>query len=147
MALKGYRFPIAHAEAFPQGLVLVGQIEPLIKYNPDRNAVPEQQIDYNPKTGAGSRLPMWKATVTDPSETNAKRASFQLIFLSEVEPVPSTPEVLPGMRQIELEGLLAEPKVMGTGEFKYQGFVFYAGGIKGDNSGARGKSAAESRAA
>ena len=47
------------------------------------------------------------------------------------------------MRQIELEGLLAEPKVMGTGEFKYQGFVFYAGGIKGDNSGARNVPAAE----
>ncbi|MFE1592147.1 hypothetical protein [Nocardia sp. NPDC058705] len=146
MALKGYRFPIAHTEAFPEGLVLVGRIEPLIKYNSDRNAVPEQRYDFDPKTGAGTSLPMWKATVTDPTESNAKRASFQLIFLAENVPVPSTPEVLPGMRQIELEGLMVEPRVMGQGEFKYQGFNFYAGGIKGDTSGAR-NAAAERKAA
>ncbi|MFI5501766.1 hypothetical protein ACIA5E_22120 [Nocardia asteroides] len=137
MALKGHRFPVSHIEAFPEGLVLVGKIEPLTKYNPDRNAVQEQRFDFDPKTGAGTRLPMWKATVTDPAETNSKRASFQLIFLAEVQPVPSTPEVLPGMRQIVLEGLLAEPKVMGQGEFKYLGYAFYAGGIKGDESGAK----------
>ncbi|WP_328411237.1 hypothetical protein [Nocardia sp. NBC_00403] len=147
MALKGYRFPISHAEAFPQGLVLVGQIEALTKYNPDRNAVPEQRRDFDVKTGEGTGLLMWKATVTDPSETNSRRASFQLIFVAENVPVPSTPEVLPGMRQIELEGLLAEPKVMGQGEFKYQGFNFYAGGIKGDNSGAKVNQPAAAKAA
>ncbi|MEV6432380.1 hypothetical protein [Nocardia sp. NPDC051463] len=147
MALKGYRFPISHAEAFPLGLVLVGQIEPLTKYNQDRNAAPEQRYDFDPKTGTGSGLLMWKATVTDPSETNSKRASFQLIFLADVQPVPSTPEVLPGMRQVELEGLQAEPRVMGQGEFKYQGFNFYAGGIKGDNSGAKVNQPAAAKAA
>ncbi|KQY31416.1 hypothetical protein ASD42_22570 [Nocardia sp. Root136] len=138
MAFKrGNRFPVSHTEAFPMGLILQGQIEPLIKYNPDRNAVPEQRRDYDPKTNEGTQLLMWRATVTDPDETKSKRASFDLIFLAEHAPVPSTPEVLPGMRQIVLEGLLAEPKVMGQGEFKYLGYQFYAGGIEGDNSGAR----------
>lgn len=142
MAFKrGHRFPVSHAEAFPMGLILQGQIEPRIKYNPDRNAIPEQQRDYDPKTNEGTQLLMWRATVTDPSETKSKRASFDLIFLAENVPVPSTEEVLPGMRQIELEGLMAEPKVMGQGEFKYLGYQFYAGGIKGDNSGARNVSA------
>ncbi|MFC6013179.1 hypothetical protein [Nocardia lasii] len=138
MAFKrGTRFPVSHAEAFPKGLILQGQIEPLIKYNPDRNAVPEQRRDYDPKTNEGTQLLMWRATVTDPDETKSKRASFDMIFLADVVPVPSTPEVLPGMRQIELDGLVAEPKVMGQGEFKYLGYQFYAGGIKGDNSGVR----------
>ncbi|WP_280452214.1 hypothetical protein [Nocardia cyriacigeorgica] len=148
MALqKGFRFPVAHAEAFPKGLILQGQIEPLIKWNPDRNAVPEQRYDFDPKTGEGTNLPMWRATVTDPDETKSKRASFDLIFLAENVPVPSTPEVLPGLRQIELEGLMAEPKVMGQGEYKYLGYAYYAGGIKGDNSGAKGAAAAAQKAA
>ena len=137
--IRGYRFPVSHAEAFPMGLVLNGQIEPAIKYNQDRNAVPEQLRDYNPKTGEGSGLLMWKANVTDPHEPKAKRKSFELLFLAENVPVPATEEIVPGtgMRMIEVEGLMAEPKVMGTGEFKYQGYQFYSGGIKGDNSGSR----------
>jgi hypothetical protein len=147
MAFKrGTRFPVSHTEAFPKGLILQGQIEPLIKYNPDRNAVPEQRRDYDPKTNEGTQLLMWRATVTDPDETKSKRASFDMIFLAENVPVPSTEEALPGMRQIVLEGLLAEPKVMGQGEFKYLGYQFYAGGIQGDNSGVRNRSVADKAA-
>jgi hypothetical protein len=56
----------------------------------------------------------------------AKCASFELFFLAEVQPVPAAAEVLPGMRPIELEGLTVQPKVMGQGEYKYQGFVYRA---------------------
>ncbi|MEV0061258.1 hypothetical protein [Nocardia sp. NPDC050718] len=141
--LRGFRFPVSQSEAFPMGLVLNGQIEPAIKYNPDRNAVPEQLRDYNPKTNEGTGLLMWKASITDNHEPKAKRKTFELIFLAENVPVPSTDELAPGtgLRLIEVEGLMAEPKVMGQGEFKYQGYQFYAGGIKGDNSGSRNVSA------
>jgi hypothetical protein len=137
MALKGFRFPVAFDEAFPMGLVLVGEIAPLTEYNSDRNAPQVQKIDMD-RDGNGTGLRLWKATVTDPSETNAKRASFQLTFVSAVQPVPVTSEVLPGMRQIELEGVTAMPKLMGQGEFKYVGFDFRATGIKGDTSGRKG---------
>jgi hypothetical protein len=65
-----------------------------------------------------------------PAQTNAKRASFDLIFLADVQPVPSAPELAPGtgLRMIELEGLTVEPKVMGQGEFKYLGYTFRAEG-------------------
>ena len=78
----------------------------------------------------------WKATVTDPNEDKAKRMSFELIFLADVQPIPATPEIVAGtgMRMIELEGLTAEPKVMGQGEFKFQGYTFRATGIKGDTN-------------
>ncbi|WP_147124172.1 hypothetical protein, partial [Nocardia neocaledoniensis] len=131
---RGHRFPVSHAEAFPMGLVLNGQIEPAVKYNQDRNAPQEQRRDYDTKTGEGTGLLMWKANVTDPHEPKAKRKSFELLFLAENVPVPVTDEVVPGtgMRMIEVEGLMAEPKVMGTEQFKYLGYQFYAGGIKGD---------------
>lgn len=133
---KGFRFPIEFSAAFPQGLVLLGEIAPATKYNPNPNAAPEQLIDYDPKTGAGTQLPLWKATVTDPHEDKAKRASFEVLFISSHQPVPASPEIVPGtgMRMIELEGLTAEPKVMGQGEFKYQGYQYRATGIKGDTN-------------
>jgi hypothetical protein len=72
----------------------------------------------------------WVITVTDPDELKAKRASFGITLLADVQPVPTTREVLPGMRPVELDGLAAQPKVAGTGEFKYQSLVFRATGFK-----------------
>jgi hypothetical protein len=48
----------------------------------------------------------WKVMVTDPAETLAKRDSFEITLLSDVQPVP-------GVRPIELDGLTAEPRVAG----------------------------------
>ena len=66
----------------------------------------------------------------------AKRASFELTFLAPVQPVPATSELLPGsgIRMIELDGLTAEPRRMGQGEYTYVGFVYRATGIKGDTN-------------
>jgi len=71
----------------------------------------------------------WKATVTDPDEPTAKRASFEITLIAEVQPVPTSTEVLPGMRPIKLDGLTAEPRVAGNGEFKYQFYVYRATGF------------------
>lgn len=132
---RGYRFPIEFADAFPKGLVLLGELGPDTKYNPDPNAQKEQKVDLD-KNGEGTGLRQWKATVTDPDEDKAKRASFEIIFLASHQPIPVGEEVVPGtgMRMVELEGLTAEPKVMGQGEFKYQGFQYRATGIKGDTN-------------
>ncbi|NKQ56773.1 hypothetical protein HFP15_28265 [Amycolatopsis sp. K13G38] len=130
---RGHRFPIEFDEAFPQGLVMVGEVSPDNEYQSreDRAAgrPARQRIDET----TGKR--QWKVAVTDPSEVNAKRASFEITFLADVQPVPATTEVLPGMRPIELEGLTAEPRVAGNGEFKYQSFVFRATGFKAATSG------------
>lgn len=137
---RGYRFPIEFKDAFPQGLVQMGDIGPAIKYNPDRNAVPEQEFDFDPKNpGVGTQQPMWKVTVSDPNQDKAKRASFEIIFLAQVQPVPANEELVPGtgMRMVELEGLTAEPKMMGQAPYQYLGYVFRATGIKGDTSGAK----------
>ena len=74
--------------------------------------------------------------MSDPDEDKAKRASFELTFLAPVQPVPATSELLPGsgIRIIEVEGLTAEPRRMGQGEYTYVGFVYRANGIKGDTN-------------
>ncbi|MET8655121.1 hypothetical protein [Nocardia aurea] len=137
---KNHGFPVASMTAFPKRLLLMGPIGPAIKWNSDRSALPEQMYDIDPKTGEGSGLPLWTATVTDPHEASdgkGKRASFDITFVSRVQPVPAGDQIADDMWFIELEGLTAHPKVMGQGEFKYLGYAYRAEGIKGDNSGAK----------
>ncbi|GLZ38522.1 hypothetical protein [Actinokineospora sp. NBRC 105648] len=124
---KGHRFPVEFADAFPQGLILIGDVAPDNEYQSrdDRSAGRPVRQRVDEMTGQRQ----WKANVTDPSEQNAKRASFELTLVAEVQPVPTTSEVLPGMRAIELLGLTAEPRVAGNGEFKYQSYVYRATGF------------------
>lgn len=137
---KGHKFEVGSAEAFPKRLLLMSPIGPAIKYNQDRNALPEQKFDIDPKTGEGTGLPLWTASVTDPHEASdgkGKRASFEITFVSRVQPIPAGEQIADDIWFIEVEGLTAEPKVMGQGEFKYLGYTYRATGIKGDNSGAK----------
>jgi hypothetical protein len=130
---RGHRFPIEFDEAFPQGLVMVGEVAPDNEYQSREDRAAGRPARQRIDEMTGKR--QWKAAVTDPSEPNAKRASYEITFLADVQPVPTTTEVLPGMRPIELEGLTAEPRVAGNGEFKYQSYVFRATGFKAAASG------------
>ena len=129
---RGHRFPIEFAEAFPQGLVLMGDVAPDNEYQSREDRAAGRPVRQRIDELTGKR--QWKATVTDPDERNAKRASFEITFLADVQPVPSTSEVLPGVRPIELDGMTAEPRVAGNGEFKYQSYVFRATGFKATSS-------------
>jgi hypothetical protein len=127
MAIKrGHRFPVEHGDVFPKGLMLLGPIGPHMEFER-----PNVQIT-DPQTG----LLQWVAAVSDPDEDKAKRASFEVIFTAPVQPVPSTPELVAGsgIRMIELEGLTAEARRMGQGEYTFVGFVYRAMGIKGDTN-------------
>lgn len=144
MALKDVWFTPAFEDAFPMGLFLLGEIAPVTEFNSDRNAPKRQRLDLDAEgNGTGKRL--WKGTVTDPAAANAKQASFDVVFVADVQPVPAAPEIARGMRPVELEGLQVKPKIAGQGEFKSIGWTIRATGIKGDNSGAKaatGKAAA-----
>lgn len=145
---KGFRFPVSFEQAFRQGLVMVGEVAPDTEYQQNRNAPAKQRIDET--TG----LPVWKVTVTDPDQPNAKRASFDLYLLSKHQPVPTTERFSPmvDMRPIVgLTDLTAEPKIAGNGEFKYQSYVFRATGFAepssvGQRPAGRGKAGAGEQA-
>ncbi|WP_439377386.1 hypothetical protein [Amycolatopsis lexingtonensis] len=135
---KGHRFAVAFDEAFPQGLVMVGEVSPDNEFQSREDKAAGRPVRQRMDESTGKR--QWKFLATDLGETRAKRASFEVTFLADVQPVPSTPEVMPGMRPVELEGLTAEPKVAGQGEYKYQSYVFRATGFKAADSGVAGKS-------
>ncbi|MGQ0719896.1 MAG: hypothetical protein ACT4NP_21755 [Pseudonocardiales bacterium] len=132
--LRGHQFEIEFDSAFPQGLVLIGDIAPDNEYQTREDKAANRPVRQKVDNVTGKR--QWKATVTDPDEPNAKRTSFEITFVADVQPVPTTAEVLPGMRPIELEGLTAEPRVAGNGEFKYQSYVYRATGFKTTTSAA-----------
>ncbi|WP_280486553.1 hypothetical protein [Nocardia farcinica] len=136
MALKDVWFRPEFSEAFPKGLFLLGEITAVTEYSSDRNAPQRQRVDLD-RDGNGSGKRLWKGTVTDPCAANAKNASFDVVFVADVQPVPAAPEIVPGMTPIELEGLHVKPKVQGQGEFKSIGWMIRATGIKGDTSGAK----------
>ncbi|PSR61565.1 MULTISPECIES: hypothetical protein [Nocardia] len=136
MALKDVWFTPEFHEAFPMGLYLLGEISAVTEFSQDRNAPKRHKIDLD-KDGNGTGKRMWKGTFMDPSGGNARQAGFDIVFVSDVQPVPAAPELAPGFTPVELEGLQIKPKVAGTGEYKSLGFNIRATGIKGDNSGAK----------
>jgi hypothetical protein len=124
---RGYRFDIAFDSAFPQGLVLIGDVAPDNEYQTREDKAAGRPVRQKIDLVTGQR--QRKATVTDPDEPTAKRASFEITLIADVQPVPITTEVLPGMRPIQLDGLTAEPRVAGNGEFKYQSYLYRATGF------------------
>lgn len=132
---KGERFKIEFGQAFPKGLVLVGEVQPATEFQSQedrsRGRAPNQRVDER----TGKR--MWKAVATDPDEGRAKRASFEVLFLADVQPVPPTDEVLPGMRPVALDGMEVEPKVTGQGEFKSLTYQVWATGFADPKQAAR----------
>lgn len=139
---RGYRFPVEFADAFPQGLVLMGEVAPDNEYQSREDRAAGRPVRQRVDELSGKR--QWKATVTDPSEPNAKRASFEVTLLADVQPVPTTNEVLPGIRPVELDGVTAEPRVAGNGEFKYQSYVYRATGFRAAGSAGGTRKAPES---
>jgi hypothetical protein len=119
---------------FPQGLVLIGDVAPDNEYQTREDKAVGRPVRQKIDSVAGQR--QWKATVTDPDEPTAKRASFEITLIADVQPVPTTTEVLPGMRPIQLDGLTAEPRVAGNGEFKYQSYLYRATGFTATPSAA-----------
>lgn len=130
---RGYRFEVPFEAAFPRGLVLVGEIAPDYEFQSGEERARGRERRQRVDVLTGKRI--FKGTVTDPDEPRAKRASFDVRFTCDVQPVPSTDEVLPGMRQVELEGLQVEPKVTGQGEFKSLTYDVWATGIRDTRAG------------
>ncbi len=136
MALKDVWFRPEFREAFPFGLLLMGEIQPVTEFSRDRNAPKRQRIDVDDE-GNGTGLRLWKGTVADPSGMGSRNSSFDVTFVADVAPVPAGTQVSENVFMVELEGLQIKPKIAGSGEFKSIGWNIRATGIKGDTSGAK----------
>jgi hypothetical protein len=93
-------------------------------------------------------LLVWKIAVTDQNEPNTKRRAYDVLLLSDTEPVPTTEEIADGLRPIRLEGVTVQPRVGGTGEFRYLTYTVRATGYapapsaSGATASGRGSSSA-----
>ncbi|WP_051178227.1 hypothetical protein [Nocardia concava] len=135
MALKDAWLKPVYEDVFPEGTMLIGGIEPITEYNADRSKPKKQKVDLDDfGNGTGKRL--WKGTVADPTGSGAKGKTLDVVFVSDVQPVPSVPSVMPGYTPVVLEGLQVKPRIVGDGQFKSIGWSLRATGIVGDNSGA-----------
>lgn len=72
---KGFRCPIEFADAFPQGLVLVGELAPDNDYQSQEDRAVMRPVRQN--VYEVTRKRQWKGTATDPDESNSKRAPFE----------------------------------------------------------------------
>lgn len=142
---KGERFAIEFDRAFPKGLVLMGAVEQATEYQSqeDRSRGREAKQLLDEKTGKR----IWKAIASDPDEGRAKRASFEVYFAADVQPVPPGEEVYPGMRPIVLDGLEVEPKMTGQGEFRSLIYQVWASGFVDPKAQTRSKTAAAANGA
>ena len=131
---RGYRFDIAFDSAFPQGLVLIDDVTPDNEYQTREDKAAGRSVRQKIDPVTDQR--QWKVTVTDPDEPTAKRASFEITLIADVQPIPMTTKVLPGMHPIQLDGLTPEPRVAGNGEFKYQSYLYRATGFTATASAA-----------
>lgn len=149
------RIKIEFGEAFPFGLLAVGEAEEMRDFDakPDRNGNRPQAIDEE------TELPMWTLDVLDADPEVSKSArSFAVRIASRYCPAlpalpAGTPAHLAFMRPIELEGLTATPYVadspMGNGRGRLA-WSFRATGIKATSTTAAdpqsGKNAKEAAA-
>ncbi|WP_431958267.1 hypothetical protein [Nocardia lijiangensis] len=142
---KNFRFAVAFADFFRDGLYQMGPVRPDLVYTGDPNRPGPQKRDE--LTGAL----VWKITVSDPAILDkARRASYEVLLLSETEPVPTTAEIGPNLRPIELVGVTVQPRIAGQGEYKYQDYTVRATGYAtapgGGNRSATGAGAGKTPA-
>lgn len=130
----GHRFPIPFDEMYPQGVVILGEIEAMTEYQSREDKAKGRPV--RPMIDERTGLRCFKCLFTDPSATRDAEKSAQVVITAEVQPVPPAgTEVAPGVvvRPAVFEGLTVQPRIEGTGEFKRLGYRVFATGISAPN--------------
>jgi len=134
---QGMSFPIDHDVMFPEGVYLVGEIQPLTEYQSQEDRARNRPVRARIDEATG--MPLFKGTFADPSAEKDRDKSFTVLFAAKVQPVP--PAAAPGMpfRPVVLEGLSVQPRAESTGQAKWITWVVRATGMRAvDAPAARG---------
>lgn len=127
LSVKFHEFAVA-------GMYQITPVRPDTEYTGDPNKPGKQKRD--PETG----LLQWKIGVVDQAEPNPRRASYEVLLLSDTEPVPPTEEIAKNMRPIELIGMQVQPRIGGQGDFRFLTWAVRATGYgPGPVSGPSGR--------
>lgn len=132
------RFPMPFEVAFPHGLYLTSEVEPVADYDRSTRENKVQQSD--PDTG----LPLWQVSCLD-ADPEAKKAQ-KLVTVkipAKVQPVPPENKDGSPFTPIEFDGLTALPWIEESGSFNKISWSFKAEAMRapGRKNGSAGSSA------
>ncbi len=117
------RFPVQHAEVFPKGAFLKGEVEAVADFNADKrpDGSRPQQVDKE------SGLPLWQVVVLDADEDAGKKETAVTVKIAaRYQPVPPTNETPFPWTPVEFVGLTALPYVDDNGKFARIAWSFRA---------------------
>jgi hypothetical protein len=124
----GMSFAIDHDVMFPQGLYLVGEIQPLTEYQSQEDRARNRPV--RPRIDEATGLLLFKGMFADPSAEKDRDKSFAVLFAAKVQPVP--PAAIPGVpfTPVVLEGLKVQPRAEASGQAKWITWVVRATGMR-----------------
>ncbi len=125
---RGRRFEIPFDELYPEGLYLVGEIQPVTEYQSQEDKARNRPV--RPRTDEVTGLPLFRGTFADPSAEKDRDKSVQIEFAAKVQPVP--PPAVPGIpfRPVVLEGLTVQPRAEASGQAKWITWTVRATGMR-----------------
>lgn len=125
---RGRRFEIPFDELYPEGLYLVGEIQPMTEYQSQEDKARNRPV--RPRTDEVTGLPLFRGTFADPSAEKDRDKSVQIEFAAKVQPVP--PAAVPGIpfRPVVLEGLTVQPRAEASGQAKWITWTVRATGMR-----------------
>jgi hypothetical protein len=134
---QGHRFQIEFDAMFPQGLYLIGEIQPLTEYQSQDDRARNRPV--RPRIDEATGLPMFRGTFADPSAEKERDKSITIDFAAKVQPVP--PASVPGLpfAPVVLEGLTVQPRAESTGQAKWVTWVVRATGMRAVDAPASGR--------
>lgn len=130
------RFPVSHADVFPQGAFLVGGVETVSDFNAPARADGSrpQQLDKD------SGLPLWSVQVVDADEQAGKRdRTLTVKIAASVQPVPPKNETPFPFTPVTFGELSALPWVDDSGQRPRIAWSFRATGFVSPSASASGK--------
>jgi len=126
-APRNMRLSVNFEEWFPQGLYLVGEIQPVTEYQSAEDKARNRPV--RPRIDEVSGLPLFRGTFADPSAEKDREKSITVEFACAHQPVP--PEAVAGMpfRSVVLEGMTVAPRAEASGQAKWITWVIRATGM------------------
>ena len=118
------RFPMPFDVAFPLGVYLTSEVEPVLDFDKSTKETKVQAMD--PDTG----LPLWQVTCLD-ADLEAKKSSkiVTVKIPAKVQPVPPENKGGSPFTQVAFEGLTALPWIEESGNFSRIAWSFKADAI------------------
>lgn len=126
-APKGFRARVEFSEWFPEGLYLVGEIQPVTEYQSQEDRARNRPV--RPRLDEISGLPLFRGTFADPSADKDREKSVTVEFACPQQPVP--PPAVTGVpfRPVVLEAMTVQPRAETSGQAKWITWTVRAAGM------------------